>query len=201
MQETFEGVLNDIEKQRKIWHQEIDILVNDLKNDVGSIRKTQMKAQRDHLKRLQELLEDASQSIQRNKDLLESLEISKSLSYESMNSALKKFPPKLEISVPRFIPKATEDDLYSDKIGIITGFCISNQDGGYQLKSQSGVVSRENRDEEENEEDLPKVVLKVPQIITTIETEISGPKNAAMIETFGLQVTRAQYNYLRFMRL
>ena len=133
--------------------------------------------QSDHLNRLQELLVEVRQSIQRNKDLLETLEIPKSLSYESMNSTLKRFPPKLEISVPRFIPKAIEDVMNSEKIGIITGFCISNQEGGYQLKSQSGVVPGGSSKEDENGENIAKEVLNEPQIITTIETKIKGPKN------------------------
>nr|XP_022292426.1 uncharacterized protein LOC111103437 [Crassostrea virginica] len=189
VQEKFEEVLNDIEKQRKIWHQEIDLMVNALKDDVGGMQKTQTKVQSDHLNRLQELLVEVRQSIQRNKDLLESLEISKSLSYYSMNSALKRFPPKLEISVPRFIPKAIENEMNSEKIGIITGFCISNQEGGYQLKSQSGVVPGGSSKEDENGENIPKEVLNEPQIITTIETKIKGPKNVACTNDGNLWVS------------
>ncbi|XP_078322413.1 uncharacterized protein LOC144622051 [Crassostrea virginica] len=189
VQEAFEEVLNDIEKQRKIWHQEIDLIVNALKDDVGGMRKTQTKVQSDHLNILQELLADVRQSIQRNKDLQESLEISKSLSYESMNSTLKRFPPKLEISVPRFTPKAIENEMNSEKIGIITGFCISNQEGGYQLKSQSGVVPGGSRKEDENGENISKDVLNEPQIITAIETKIKGPKNVACTNDGNLWVS------------
>ena len=56
LEETFEGVLSNIEKQRKIWHLEIDLIVNTLKDDVGCMRKMQMKTLSDHLKNLQELL-------------------------------------------------------------------------------------------------------------------------------------------------
>nr|XP_022292427.1 uncharacterized protein LOC111103438 [Crassostrea virginica] len=179
VQETFEDVLNDIEKQRKIWHQEIDLIVNALKDDVGCMRKAHKKAQSDHLNTLQELLVDVRQSIQKNKDLLESLEISRLLLYKSMNSALKKFPPKLEISVPRFIPKVIENEMNSEKIGIITGFCISYQEEGHQPKSQSDVVPGGSSKEDENGENKAKEVLNEPQIITTIETKIKGPKNVA----------------------
>nr|XP_022295035.1 uncharacterized protein LOC111105154 [Crassostrea virginica] len=96
-----------------------------------------------------------------------------------MNSTLKKFPPKLEISVPRFIPNAIENEINSEKIGVITGFCISNQEGGYQLKSQSGVVPRGNRNEEKNGENISKEVSEELQFIDTIETKIRGRKNIA----------------------
>lgn len=88
LQESFEEVLNNIEKQRKMWHQEIDKIVNALKEDVCGMKKMQMKAQNDHLSRFRELLLDVKKAVQRNKDILESLEISKSLSYKSMNSTL-----------------------------------------------------------------------------------------------------------------
>ena len=154
LEETFEGILSNIEKQRKIWHQKIDLIVNALKDDVGGMRKMQMKAQSDHLKNLQELLLNVKQSIQRNRDILESLEITKSLSYDSINSTLRRPPPKLEISVPRFIPKSIEDEFNSEKIGVITGFCISNQEEGYQLKSQSFADYGGNRNENENGENM-----------------------------------------------
>lgn len=144
-QELFDGVLNNIGKQRKMWHQEIDKLVNALKEDVCGMKKMQMKAQNDHFSRLRELPLDVKKAVQRNKDILESLEISKSLSYKSMNSILIRYPPILELSVPRFIPKVIENELNSEKIRVITGICITNQKGGYKLKSPSGAVPKDNK--------------------------------------------------------
>ena len=129
LQESFEEVLNNIEKQRKMWLQEIDKIVNALKEDVCGMKKMQMKAQNDHLSRLRELLLDVKKAVQRNKDFLESLEISKSLSNKSMNSTLMRFPPKLEISFPRFLPKVIENELNSEKIGVITGSVLPIKKG------------------------------------------------------------------------
>ena len=109
---------------------------------------------------------------------------SKSLLYKSMNW----FPPKLEILVPRFIPKAIENEMNSEKIGIISGFCIANHEGGYQLKSQSGFVSRVNHYEEENGENIAKKVLNEPKIITTIETKITSSINVACTNNRNLYV-------------
>lgn len=144
LEETFENVFQNIETQRKTWHQEIDNIVNTLKEEVCVIQKSQMKAQGDYLQRLKELLLDVRLSIQKNKDLLESLEISELLLYECKKSKLKMLPPKLEISAPRFIPKPIEKHVISEQIGFITGFYISKQEGSYQLTSQSSFVSSRN---------------------------------------------------------
>ena len=39
LQESFDGILNNIEKQRKMWHQEVDKIVNALQEDVCGMKK------------------------------------------------------------------------------------------------------------------------------------------------------------------
>ena len=69
-----------------------------------------------------------------------------------------------------------ENELNSEKIGVITGFCITNQKGGYKLKSQSGTVPKDNKNFERN---ISKEVLGDPQIVSTFKTSIKGLKNVA----------------------
>ena len=60
---------------------------------------------------------------------MESLDISKSLSFKSLNSILMRFPPKLEISVPRIITKVIENELNSEEIGVITSSVLPIKKG------------------------------------------------------------------------
>lgn len=172
LEEGYETLEQNIEKQRRKWHEEIDIIVKKLKNETDDMKKKQLKALNDHLQKLKELLCEVQGTIDSNKDLLNSSNVSKSLSYTSRNLSLKQFPAMLEVSVPCFLSQPLNGDVISEIFGVVTGFSISNQDGGYNLKTQNKPAASSGKGTEME-------ILNEPQVISIIETEIEYPENVA----------------------
>lgn len=172
LEEGYETLEQNIEKQRKKWHEEIDIIVNKLKNETDDMKRTQLKAMNDHLQKLKDLLAEVQGSITSNKEILNSSNVSKSLSYTSRNPSLKQLPAKLEVSVPLFLSQPMNSDVILEMFGVVIGFSISNQDGGYNLKTQNKPAASSRKGAEME-------LLNEPQIISIIETEIEYPENVA----------------------
>lgn len=134
VEEGYKTLEQHIEKQRTKWHELIDTIVNKLKNETGDMKKKQLKALNEHLQKLKELLAEVQGKIDSNKDILNSSNVSNSLSYTSRNRSLKQFPAKLKVSVPCFLSLPMNSDVILEMFGVVTGFSISNQDGGYNPK-------------------------------------------------------------------
>lgn len=136
VEKEFETLLDDMEKRRTMWHQEIDSIVNAMKKDVCDMKMKQIKAQKEHLQTLKKLLSEAQECILLNRKVIESPDVSKSLTYTNKNPSLKQFPKKLEISVPCFQPQEIKREMILQMFGIITGFSISEKEGGYKLNKK-----------------------------------------------------------------
>lgn len=61
---------------------------------------------------------------QRDKDLLKSTNVTKTLSYKSKNSLLKCYPEELDGSIPRFISQSINEGVIAEIFGVIIGFSI-----------------------------------------------------------------------------
>lgn len=72
-----------------------------------------------------------------NKGLLHSPNVTKILSYKSRNSALKCYPQKLEVSIPKFILQPINGDLSAEMFGVIVGCSISENIEGYKKNTQN----------------------------------------------------------------
>lgn len=167
----YETLKQNMEKQRKRWHEEIDNIFNKLKYETDDMKKKQQKALNEHLQNLTDLLAEVKETTDSNKDLLNSSNVSKSLSYSSRNPSLKQFPAKLEVEVPCFVSPPVNSDVISEMVGAVTGFSISKQNGGYKLNTQSEPESSSKGTEME--------LLTEPQMISIIETNIEYPESVA----------------------
>ena len=134
VEKEFETLLDNMEKRRKVWHQEIDDIVDAMKKNVCDMKMKQITAQKEHLQTLKTLLTEVQESILLNRNIIESPNVSNSLTYTNKNPSLKRFPSKLEISVPCFQPQEIKREMILQMFGIITGFSISEKEGGYMLK-------------------------------------------------------------------
>ena len=141
VEKEFETLLDNMEKRRKVWHQEIDDIVDAMKKNVCDMRMKQITAQKEHLQTLKKLLSEVQESILLNRNIFESPNVSNSLTYTNKNPSLKQFPSKLELSVPCFQPQAIKREMLQQMFGIITGFSISNKEGGYKLKPRTNAIS------------------------------------------------------------
>lgn len=149
-----------IEKHRTEWHAEIDKIVNILQNETEKMRDTQLRALNEHLQKVKELRLGVQEAIISNKDTLYSPNVTKTLSYKSRNSALKGYPEKLEVLIPKFISQPINKDLIAEMFGVIVGFSISDKIDRYKKITQN-IRQRNFLDE--------------PKIHFVLETEMKHP--------------------------
>ncbi|XP_062586295.1 uncharacterized protein LOC134247901 [Saccostrea cucullata] len=156
--EKYNATIKGIEEQGEKWHQKINLIVRTNREETEKMRKQQLEALKEQLKMFNQLLSKIEESLRSNKDILKSLDVSKSLSYSSQNSALKALPPKVNVSVPQFSPKTITNEQISEMFGTINGFSITSQEHGYQI----------NVEDEDNT--VQKELLLEPQVTYILDT-------------------------------
>nr|XP_034332559.1 tripartite motif-containing protein 45-like [Crassostrea gigas] len=137
LEEVYKALKQSIEDYRTKWHDEIDKIVNMLQNETDEMRDIQLKALNKHLLKVKELRSAIPEAIKMNKGLLHSPNVTKILSYKSRNSALKCYPQKLEVSIPKFILQPINGDLSAEMFAVIVGCSISENIEGYKKNKQN----------------------------------------------------------------
>ncbi|XP_061176047.1 E3 ubiquitin-protein ligase arc-1-like [Saccostrea echinata] len=169
LEEEYKVMIQDIEKQGEQWHQTIDLIVKAKREETENMRKKQLGALKEQLRIFNQLLSRVQESIRSNKHILDSSDVSKSLSYSSSNDALKALPPKVNATTPRFSPKSINNEQISEMFGTINKFSITTQEHGYKLKALLDLSStKENVIEEDTKEN--KKLLPEPAVTYIIET-------------------------------
>lgn len=137
LEEDYKTLKHSIENQRTKWRNEIDKIVNKLQDETDKMRDAQLKALTKHLQKVKKLRTEIHEAIKSNKDMLYSTNVTKTLSYNSRNSALKCLPEKLKVSFPKFISQPINEDLIAKIFGVIVEFSISENVEGYKKKTQT----------------------------------------------------------------
>lgn len=159
LEEDYKSLKQSIENQRTKWHDEIDKIVNVLQNETDEMRDTQRKVLNKYLRKVKKFCLGIQEAIKSNKDMLHSTNVTKTLSYKSKNSALKRYPEKLEVSIPKFISRPINGDTIAEMFGVIVGFSIHSTNNT-RLISQGDF-------------------LDTPEIQSVLETEMQRPDKVA----------------------
>lgn len=104
-----------------------------------------------------------SECHQRDKDLLKSTNVTKTLSYKSKNSLLKCYPEELDGSIPRFISQPINEEVIAEIFGVIIGFSIMERREVLDLLE--GITVKKLFDQ--------------PKIQSVLDTKIDCPGNMA----------------------
>lgn len=93
-----------VDKQRKVWHQEVDCMADKLKSNIKKMKNKQRTVLKTHLQSITKLIADLNTAIEEIKGVLSSRDVSESLDYEGKLAEFKKLPPTLKSTFPIFIP-------------------------------------------------------------------------------------------------
>lgn len=185
LNEDYKVLKQSIENQRTRWRDEIDKIVNKLQDELDIMKNVQLKVQKKHLQKVKELCTEIQEAIKSNRDMLHSLNVAKTLSYISRNSALKCLPKKLEVSIPKFISQPINKDVIEDEFGFILGFSISEHIEGYE-KNIKGLRYSKNG------------LMDKPAIHSVLETEIKCPDKVACQSKGKLWVAEKEGSFTLF---
>uniref|UniRef100_K1RIG0 Tripartite motif-containing protein 3 n=1 Tax=Magallana gigas TaxID=29159 RepID=K1RIG0_MAGGI len=151
----YEKLTSTMSKQGEQWHREIDIVINKMKTEINEIKvkhKDILQKHLDEIKQIQSLIKETLHALRK---LEKSTEIFPAIEYSSKIREFSKLPPKVQVSLPTFIPKPIDHEKLYSLFGQITPLSTATEENVLLLNKPNTSV-RELLDE--------------PEIVTTIQT-------------------------------
>nr|XP_022300403.1 uncharacterized protein LOC111108666 [Crassostrea virginica] len=116
----YEKLTTEMSKQREEIHREVDNAIDQMEKEIGEIKvkhHSLLKKHLDEIKQSQSLMQKTLLALN---ELEESNEVFPTIHYSSKNEEFSKLPPKVNVSIPKFIPKQMERETLRNLIGKIT---------------------------------------------------------------------------------
>nr|XP_022300428.1 uncharacterized protein LOC111108684 [Crassostrea virginica] len=120
LDEEYKKITIELSKQREEIHREVDNAIDQMEKEIGDIKvkhHSLLKKHLDEIKQSQSLMQHTLIDLS---EVMESNEVSPTIIYSSKNKEFSKLPPKLNVSIPKFIPKQIEREALRNLIGKIT---------------------------------------------------------------------------------
>uniref|UniRef100_K1QAG1 Tripartite motif-containing protein 2 n=1 Tax=Magallana gigas TaxID=29159 RepID=K1QAG1_MAGGI len=158
-------LITALDKHGEYLHKEIDIAIMKLKSDVAEMESKHLVVLDKQENEIKCSISEIEQSIADLKKSLNSNEVSLVSSYKSRVAEFRILPPKLTVSLPRFIPQKINKEQIYQQIGSLSALSIKTEEHGYTLDSSGAESSPPHRP-----------LIDVPRTITEINTEYGGSK-------------------------
>uniref|UniRef100_K1QPH6 Tripartite motif-containing protein 3 n=1 Tax=Magallana gigas TaxID=29159 RepID=K1QPH6_MAGGI len=101
----YEKLTTTMSKQGEQWYREIDIIINKMKTEISEIQVKHRDILQKHLNEIKQIQSLIKQTLLAIKEIEKSTEVSPAIKYNSKIREFSKLPPKIEVSLPTFIPK------------------------------------------------------------------------------------------------
>ncbi|XP_048738767.2 E3 ubiquitin-protein ligase TRIM71-like [Ostrea edulis] len=96
----FDELDKEKEKHRKSWHQEVDTIFNHLGSLMKSIKENLLAALNSHQSKIKNQIPDMTQTVQQNKEILKSNNVSAVTNYKSKLQEYRNMPTDIDIKLP-----------------------------------------------------------------------------------------------------
>ncbi|XP_062580604.1 uncharacterized protein LOC134242518 [Saccostrea cucullata] len=155
LDEEYAKLAEDVTKHGEVWHREIDMILNKIKNEIDVMKHQHLAILQKHLEETKAIHSLIEQTITSVEETGESNEMSVTVSYKSKNKVFRKFPPKVQVSLPTFIPITMGNEQSSKLFGTLIPLATTTIENGYKHSIKI----------------IPRDLLDKPELITTINTE------------------------------
>ncbi|XP_048741289.2 E3 ubiquitin-protein ligase TRIM71-like [Ostrea edulis] len=154
------------EKQRKIWHQEVDTIFNTLGSLIKSMKENNLDALKSYQSKINNSIPDMIQTLHQNKIIMKSKKVSEVTNYKSKLAEYKNMPIDIDVELP------------SLKTNTVQGREISLELGEYKACLTQTTLS--SLTEEVSNLSLQNL-LDQAKSITTISTGVNPLYNVAYV--------------------
>ncbi|XP_019925335.3 tripartite motif-containing protein 2-like [Magallana gigas] len=153
----YEKLTTTMSKQGEQWHREVDIIINKMKTEINEIKVKHKDILQKHLDEIKQIQSLIKQTLLAIKEIEKSTDVSPAIKYNSKIREFSKLPPKIEVSLPKFIPKPIDREKLYSLFGQITPLSTGTATEGKNLSLNQPTTS-------------VRELLNEPKIVATIQT-------------------------------
>nr|XP_022288812.1 uncharacterized protein LOC111100924 isoform X2 [Crassostrea virginica]XP_022288813.1 uncharacterized protein LOC111100924 isoform X2 [Crassostrea virginica]XP_022288814.1 uncharacterized protein LOC111100924 isoform X2 [Crassostrea virginica] len=151
----YQKFTTQMSKHREELHREIDNVMDQREKEIDRNKLKHLSILSKHLEEIKQLQSLMQESLHNLNEMEESNEVTPSIHYSSKNQEFSKLPPKVLVSMPKFIPKPIEKEELCSLIGKLTPLSTTLEERVFTAKKPNTSV-RELLDE--------------PEVLNTIKT-------------------------------
>ncbi|XP_052677904.1 uncharacterized protein LOC128158954 [Crassostrea angulata] len=151
----YEKLTTTMSKQGEQWHREIDAIINKMKTEISEIKVKHRDILQKHLNEIKQIQSLIKETLQAIRKIEKSTEVSSTIEYSSKIREFSKLPPKVQVSLPTFIPKPIDREKLCSLFGQITPLSTATEENVLSLNQPKTSVSE---------------LLDEPELVATIQT-------------------------------
>ncbi|XP_078335895.1 uncharacterized protein LOC111100924 [Crassostrea virginica] len=151
----YQKFTTQMSKHREELHREIDNVMDQREKEIDRNKLKHLSILSKHLEEIKQLQSLMQESLHNLNEMEESNEVTPTIHYSSKNKEFSKLPPKVLVSMPKFIPKPIEKEELCSLIGKLTPLSTTLEERVFTAKKPNTSV-RELLDE--------------PEVLNTIKT-------------------------------
>nr|XP_022302123.1 uncharacterized protein LOC111110081 [Crassostrea virginica] len=148
LDEEYEKLTTEMSKQREELHREVDNAINQMEKEISEIKMKHHSILKKHLNEIKQVQSLMQKTLVSLNEIEESNEVSPTIHYSSKVEEFRKLPPKVNVSMPKFIPKQIEREELCSLIGKLTPLSTALEERVFTAKKPNTSV-RELLDESE----------------------------------------------------
>ncbi|XP_078341922.1 uncharacterized protein LOC144627851 [Crassostrea virginica] len=162
----YEKLTTEMSKQREELHREVDMAINQMEKEIGEIKVKHHRILKEHLEEVKQVQSLMQKTLISLNEIEESNEVLSTIHYSSKVEEFSKLPPKINVSMPMFIPKQLAREEFSNLIGKLTPLSTTLEERVFTAKKPNTSV-RELLDE--------------PEVLNTIKTGYEKLRSVACL--------------------
>ncbi|XP_078341695.1 uncharacterized protein LOC144627779 [Crassostrea virginica] len=162
----YKKLTTEMSKQREEIHREVDIAIDQMEEEIGEIKEKHHSILQKHLDEIKQLQSQMQQTINALDKMEESNKVILSINYSSKNEQFSKVPPKVNVSMPKFIRKRITKEELGTLVGKLTPFSTTLEERVFTAKKPN-TSARELLDE--------------PEVLNTVNTGHGNPRSVSCL--------------------
>nr|XP_022323869.1 uncharacterized protein LOC111124896 [Crassostrea virginica] len=196
----YKKLTSEMSNQREEIHNEVDNAFDQMELEIGEIKVKHHSILQKHLDEIKQLQSLMQQTLIALNEIEESNEVTSIIHYSSKNEQFSKLPPKVHVSMPKFIPKQREKEQLYSLIGKLTPLSTTLEERIFTAKKPNTSV-RELLDEPEVLNTIKTGYERLRSVTCLNEGEIWTSGKTADIKCFNTQgvlqkTTKTKSGYL-----
>ncbi|XP_078309428.1 uncharacterized protein LOC144617860 [Crassostrea virginica] len=151
----YEKLTTEMTIQREELHREVDNAINQMEEEIGEIRLKHHNILKEHLNEIKQVQSFMQKTLVSLDEIEESNEVLPTIHYSSIVTEFSNLPPKVNVSMPKFIPKQVAREELSSLIGKLIPLSTTLEERVFTAKKPNTLV---------------RELFGEPEVLNTIDT-------------------------------